>query len=134
MRRALRLLLVGTSVAVVAGVLLQAFSIAAYVRGAGGGSLDLHETGGVVTHALEIVALVVAIPLWWGVWRLLALAAALPVLGTLQVIAIGLRAFFAHERVELVHVAHDFLARHLDAVAPVVEPEVEPSGRHRSER
>lgn len=88
-KRALRLLLVVVCLAVVVGVLVQAFSIAAYVRGAGGGSLDLHETGGFVTHALEIVALVLALPLWWRAWRLLALAIALPVLGTLQVIAIG---------------------------------------------
>jgi len=46
---------------VVAGVFLQAFSIAAYVRGAGQGARDLHETGGFLTHSVEIAVFLLAL-------------------------------------------------------------------------
>jgi hypothetical protein len=74
---------------VVAGVLLQAFSIAAYVRGAGPDALDLHKTGGFVTHSIEIVVFLTALVAFWGGWRLIAFALLLPVIGTIQVVLIG---------------------------------------------
>ena len=51
-RTALWIVLVGAAV-VVLGVLWQAFSIAAYVRGAGEDALDAHLTGSFFVHAGE---------------------------------------------------------------------------------
>lgn len=78
-----------TATLVAAGVLLQAFSIAAYVRGAGQDALDLHTTGGFVTHSVEIVVFLVALVAYWGRWRSVGLAALLPAVGTVQLLLIG---------------------------------------------
>jgi len=74
---------------VVAGVFLQAFSIAAYVRGAGEGARDLHETGGFLTHSVEIVVFLLALAAFWGAWRRVGVALLLPLVGTLQVLLVG---------------------------------------------
>jgi hypothetical protein len=74
---------------VVIGVLLQAFSITAYVRGAGSGALDMHETVGFITHDLEILAFLAALVGFWGSWGRVGLALLLPVIGTIQVFVIG---------------------------------------------
>lgn len=74
---------------VVAGVFLQAFSIAAYVRGAGSGARDLHVTGGFLTHNVEIVVFLLALVAFWGAWRRVAVALLLPLVGTAQVVLIG---------------------------------------------
>jgi hypothetical protein len=74
---------------VAVGVLVQAFSIAAYVRGTGQDALDLHTTGGFITHSVEIVVFLVALGAYWGAWRWVGLAALLPIVGTLQVLLIG---------------------------------------------
>jgi hypothetical protein len=88
-RRILLWLYVITAAIVAAGVLLQAFSIAAYVRGAGEDALDLHVTGGAVTHGVEIVVFLAALGAYWGAWRLVGFALLLPVIGTAQVFLIG---------------------------------------------
>lgn len=82
------LCLVGASV-VVAGVLLQAFSIAAYMRGAGADALHMHQTGGFVTHSVEIVVFLAALVGYWRSWMHIGLALLLPVVGTVQVALIG---------------------------------------------
>ena len=74
---------------VVLAVLLQAFSIAAYVRGAGKGALDMHETLGFITHSVEIVVFLAALVGYWGDWRRVGFAFLLPVIGTAQVFLIG---------------------------------------------
>jgi hypothetical protein len=74
---------------VVVGVLVQALSIAAFVRGAGEDALDMHETVGFLTHSVEIVVLLVALVGYWGLWRRLVLPFLLPVIGTFQLFAIG---------------------------------------------
>jgi hypothetical protein len=74
---------------VAVGVLVQAFSIAAYIRGTGPDALDLHQLGGAATHSIEIVVFVLALGAWWGRWPLVMLALALPVVGTIQVFLIG---------------------------------------------
>lgn len=74
---------------VVAGVLLQAFSIAAYIRGAGADALTMHQTGGFVTHSVEIVVFLAALVGYWRSWMQIGLALLLPVIGTLQVVLIG---------------------------------------------
>jgi hypothetical protein len=80
-------LLTATLVAV--GVLLQAFSIAAYVRGAGKGALDMHETIGFTTHGMEIVVFLVAVVAYWRQWRDVGYAFLLPAIGTAQLLAVG---------------------------------------------
>lgn len=74
---------------VVFGVFLQAFSIAAYVRGAGTSARDLHANGGFITHNIEIAVFVLAVLGFWGAWRLVAVALLLPLVGTVQVLLIG---------------------------------------------
>jgi hypothetical protein len=74
---------------VVAGVFLQAFSIAAYVRGAGQGARDLHETGGFLTHSVEFAVFVLALIAFWGAWRRVGFALLLPLVGTLQMLLVG---------------------------------------------
>ena len=74
---------------VVVGVLVQAFSIAAYVRGAGSGALDMHKTVGFMTHNVEIIVFLAALVAYWGSWRRVGLAFLLPLIGTIQVFSIG---------------------------------------------
>jgi preprotein translocase subunit SecG len=88
-RRVFLWLYVVTALIVVVGVLLQAFSIAAYVRGAGESALDMHESVGFLTHSVEIVVFLVALVAYRGAWRRLWLPLLLPVVGTFQVLVIG---------------------------------------------
>jgi hypothetical protein len=88
-RRVSLRLYVLTATLVAAGVLMQAFSITAYIRGAGQDALDLHTTGGFVTHNVEIVAALAALVGYWGAWWRVGLAATLPIVGTVQVLLIG---------------------------------------------
>jgi hypothetical protein len=88
-RRAFLWLYLVTALAVAVGVLIQAFSIAAYVRGAGTDALDMHETVGFVTHSVEIVVFLAAIGGYWRNWRQIGLAFLLPVVGTVQLFLIG---------------------------------------------
>jgi hypothetical protein len=88
-RRVFLWLYVLTASLVAIGVLVQAFSIAAYVRGAGQEALDLHTTGGFITHSVEIVVFLVALGAYWGAWRWVGLAALLPIVGTVQLLLIG---------------------------------------------
>ena len=83
------LLLAGAVVVVVVGVLLQAFSIAAFVRGAGMGALDMHKDVASVVHVGELMIVVGAIWAWWGRWGAVALAVGFVVLSVLQLLLIG---------------------------------------------
>jgi hypothetical protein len=89
MRRAGLWLYVVTASLVAAGVLLQAFSIAAYIRGAGSAARDLHSNTGYTIHLVEIVVLLAALVGYWGTWKRVGVALLLPVIGTIQVILIG---------------------------------------------
>ena len=82
-------LFVLTALIVAVGVLLQAFSIAAYARGAGPEALEMHQTGGFVTHSVEIIVFLAALIGYWGSWKRVGLALLLPVIGTIQVLLIG---------------------------------------------
>jgi hypothetical protein len=88
-RRAGLWLYVVTASLVAAGVLLQAFSIAAYIRGAGSDARDLHSNTGYAIHLVEIVVFLAAVVGYWGAWRRVGLALLLPVIGTIQVVLIG---------------------------------------------
>ena len=89
LRRVFLWLFLLTTSVVVIGVFLQAFSIAAYARGAGSDALDLHTSVGFLVHSVEIVVFLTALVAFWGAWRLVGLAALLPIVGTLQVLLIG---------------------------------------------
>ena len=78
-----------TASVVVIGVFAQAFSIAAYARGAGADALDLHTSVGFLVHSVEIVVFLLALGVFWGAWRIVGFAALLPVVGTLQLVLIG---------------------------------------------
>lgn len=89
-RRRVFLWIFTSSVAVVAiGVLWQAFTIVAYIRGAGQQARDLHVHGAYIVHTIEIVVLGASLGAFWRDWPRIGLAFALPVYGTLQVFAIG---------------------------------------------
>jgi hypothetical protein len=88
MRRLFSWLLLVGSIVVVLGVLWQAFSIAAYVRGAGQGALDAHLTGSFFVHAGQL-AVVVGGVAYWGNWRAVAGAFAFLVLAVAQLAFLG---------------------------------------------
>jgi peptidoglycan/LPS O-acetylase OafA/YrhL len=89
MRRAPLWLLLAGAVLVVVGVLLQAFSIAAFVRGAGPGALDMHKDVADFVHVGEILVAVGAIWAWWGRWTAVGIAVGWIVLSVLQLVAVG---------------------------------------------
>jgi hypothetical protein len=69
MKRTFTWLVLAGGVVVVLGVLWQAFSIAAYVRGAGDGALDAHLTGSFFVHAGQLAIVIGALVAYWGNWR-----------------------------------------------------------------
>jgi hypothetical protein len=99
------LVLVG-SVLVVAGVLWQAFTIAAYVRGAGEGALDAHGAGSLVVHLGQLAVVIGAIVAWWGNWKAVGLAVAFLVLSVAQLAFLGDN----EEKGSWVNGLHGFLA------------------------
>ena len=82
------MLLVGSGVVVI-GVLLQAFSIVAWVRGAGPGALDMHKDVADAVHVGELAVVVGAVWARWGNWRAVGLAALFLVVSVLQVVLFG---------------------------------------------
>jgi hypothetical protein len=82
-------LLLAGAVIVIVGILLQAFSIVAYVRGAGGGALDMHRAVADAVHVGELAVVIGAIWAWWGRWSEVGLAVAFLVVSVLQVLLIG---------------------------------------------
>lgn len=104
-RGALWLVLVG-AVVVIVGVLLQAFSIAAYTRGAGQGALDMHSSNSLAVHIGQLAVVIGAIWAWWGRWRAVNLAVAFLVLSFLQLILVG----DTDERGDWVNGLHGLLA------------------------
>jgi hypothetical protein len=74
---------------VVVGVILTAFSITAFVRGAGSSAHDMHEQVGAVTHWIEFFVFLAALVAWWKQWREIALAFSLPFIGTIQFVFLG---------------------------------------------
>ncbi len=87
-RRALWVVLV-SAVIVIVTVLLQAFSIVAYVRGAGQAALDLHGANSLAVHLGQLGIIVGAIWAWWGNWRAIGLAVVFLILSAAQLLMIG---------------------------------------------
>ena len=89
MRRApLWIVLVGGSLVILA-VLWQAFTISAYVRGAGDGALDAHSMGSLFVHIGELAVVIGAIWAWWGNWKVVGAAVAFLVLSVAQLAFLG---------------------------------------------
>ncbi len=82
------LVLVGGAVTVI-GVLIQAFTIAAYVRGAGEGALDAHGGFSIIVHVGQLLIVVGAIWAFWGNWSAVGLAVAFLVLAFAQLAFLG---------------------------------------------
>jgi hypothetical protein len=76
-------------VAVLVGLVLQLYFIAAWIFGSGGALTAHKDVGGYVVHPLEILAFVAALIGWWGRWRNVLWSLALPVRGTIQIFFVG---------------------------------------------
>jgi Na+/melibiose symporter-like transporter len=75
--------------AVLVGLFLQLYFIAAWLFGESG-ALDAHKNiGSFAVHPVEILAFVAALVGWWGVWRNVLWSLALPIIGTVQIFFVG---------------------------------------------
>lgn len=73
----------------IVAVLIQAFSIVAYIRGAGQSALDLHGANSLSVHLGQILIIVGAIWAWWRDWKQIGLAAAFLILSAAQLLLVG---------------------------------------------
>jgi hypothetical protein len=89
MRRTPLWLVLAGGVIVIVGVLIQAFTIAAYVRGAGDGALDAHGGFSMIVHIGQLLIVIGAIWAWWGNWGAVGLAVAFLVLSVAQLGFLG---------------------------------------------
>ena len=87
-RLPLRLVFFG-GILVVLAVLWQAFTISAYVRGAGDGALDAHGMGSLFVHIGQLLVVIGAIWAWWGNWKVVGAAVAFLVLSVAQLAFLG---------------------------------------------
>ena len=71
------------------GVLWQAFTIAAYVRGAGQGALDAHGAGSLVVQLGELAIVIGAVVAYFRNWRAVGLAMGFLVLSIAQIAFLG---------------------------------------------
>ena len=99
------LVLVG-GVLVVLAVLWQAFSIAAYVRGAGDGALDAHGFGSLFVHIGQLAIVIGALVAFWGNWAAVGTAIGFLVLSVAQLAFLG----DTEEEGDWVNGLHGFLA------------------------
>ncbi len=99
------LVLIG-GIVVVLGVLWQAFSIAAYVRGAGEGALDAHGGGSLIVHLGELAIVIGAIVAYWRNWAQVGLAIGFLVLSVAQIGFLG----DTEEQGDWINGLHGFLA------------------------
>ena len=93
-------------VAVVLGVLWQAFTIAAYVRGAGEGALDAHGAGSSIVHLGQLAIVIGAIVAYWRNWAQVGLALGFLVLSIAQLGFLG----DTDEQGDWINGLHGFLA------------------------
>ena len=91
---------------VVLGVLWQAFSIAAYVRGAGDGALDAHGTGSIVVHLGQLAIVIGALVAYWGNWKQVGFAVGFLILAIAQLGFLG----DTEEEGDWINGLHGFLA------------------------
>jgi hypothetical protein len=74
---------------VVVGVVWQAFSMAAYVRGAGEGALDAHMGGAALVHVGQLAIVIGALIAYWGNWRQVGYAVGFLVISVAQLAFLG---------------------------------------------
>jgi hypothetical protein len=89
MRRAPLQIVFFGGILVVAAVLWQAFTISAYVRGAGDSALDAHGWGSLFVHIGQLLVVIGAIWAWWGNWKVVGAAVAFLVLSVAQLAFLG---------------------------------------------
>ena len=106
MRRIPLWLVLGGAVIVLIGVPVQAFTIAAYVRGAGEGAIDAHLTGSFVVHLGQLMVVIGAVWAWWGNWTSVGLAVAFLVISIAQLAFLG----NTDEQGDWINGLHGFLA------------------------
>jgi len=82
------LVLAGGAITVV-GVLIQAFTIAAYVRTQDQDWVDAHGGFSMLVHVGELLIVIGAIWAWWGNWGAVGLAVAFLVLSVAQLAFLG---------------------------------------------
>lgn len=80
--------LIGGAIVVV-GVVWQAFTMAAYVRGAGEGALDAHGAGAAFVHIGQLAIIIGAIVAYWKNWTAVGLAVGFFVLSLAQLAFLG---------------------------------------------
>ena len=93
-------------VLVVLAVLWQAFSIAAYVRGAGDGALDAHGAGSMFVHIGQLLIVIGALVAYWGNWTQVGLAVGFLILSVAQLGFLG----DTEEQGDWINGLHGFLA------------------------
>jgi hypothetical protein len=93
-------------VLVVLAVLWQAFSIAAFVRGAGDGALDAHGTGSLFVHIGQLLIVIGALVAYWGNWTQVGLAVGFLILSVAQLGFLG----DTEEQGDWINGLHGFLA------------------------
>jgi phosphatidylglycerophosphate synthase len=76
-------------VIVVLGVLLQSFTIAAYVRSGEEGALDAHGGGSLIVHIGQLTVIIGALVAYWGNWRQVGFAIGFLVLSVAQLAFLG---------------------------------------------
>jgi hypothetical protein len=74
---------------VVLGVLWQAFTIAAFVRGAGDGALDAHGAGSMIVHLGQLAIVIGALVAYWGNWPMVGGAIGFLILSIAQLGFLG---------------------------------------------
>jgi hypothetical protein len=93
-------------VVVVLGVLWQAFTIAAYVRGAGDAALDAHGGGSLIVHLGQLAIVIGALVAYWGNWRMVGGAIGFLILSFAQLAFLG----DTDEEGDWINGLHGFLA------------------------
>jgi phosphatidylglycerophosphate synthase len=93
-------------VIVVLGVLLQSFTIAAYVRSGEEGALDAHGGGSLIVHIGQLAVVIGALVAYWGNWKQVGLAIGFLVLSFAQLAFLG----DTDEQGDWINGLHGFLA------------------------
>jgi hypothetical protein len=106
MKRTFTWLVFVGGIVVVLGVLWQAFTIAAYVRGAGDGALDAHGGGSLIVHLGQLAIVIGAVVAYWKNWDAVAAAIGFLVVSFLQLVFLG----DTDEQGDWVNGLHGFLA------------------------
>ncbi|HEY5872676.1 MAG TPA: hypothetical protein VIT46_05510 [Gaiellaceae bacterium] len=93
-------------VIVVLGVLLQAFTIAAYVRSGEEGALDAHGGGSLIVHIGQLAIVIGALVAYWGNWKQVGFAVGFLILAIAQLGFLG----DTEEQGDWINGLHGFLA------------------------